>query len=220
MWSVCFLVYICFPSHFVVGGGRGNFWIFDVTMYDVTDVLSFWYLCSSRHWICCSFVFLRKDCDVCWFEFLVYWEAPFVLFSVNCVVQEMDLILGFLFYYSKPSLIALQLIRIEIWKMKNAPHRWVHTLKDTWHLGRQMRNLSVQTEPDSFFKPTLLRLEKQVQLLSLLSTNKCSLFLWFLNKGSTVIFLLFIFLGTIYIIKFSIYLCSEFFVFQGYLLLH
>jgi hypothetical protein len=30
--------------------------------------------------------------------------------------------------------------------MKNAVHSWVHTLKDTWHLGRQMSHLSVQTK--------------------------------------------------------------------------
>jgi hypothetical protein len=31
--------------------------------------------------------------------------------------------------YSKPSLIGLELIRIEIWKMKSTLHSWVHTLK-------------------------------------------------------------------------------------------
>jgi hypothetical protein len=41
--------------------------------------------------------------------------------------------------------------------MKNAVHGWVHTLKDAWHLGRQMSHLSVQTKLDSFFKPVLLR---------------------------------------------------------------
>jgi hypothetical protein len=28
--------------------------------------------------------------------------------------------------------------------MKNAVHSWVHTLKDKWHLGRQMSHLHVQ----------------------------------------------------------------------------
>jgi hypothetical protein len=37
--------------------------------------------------------------------------------------------------YSKPSLIRLQLIRIEIWKMENSVHGWVNALKGTWHLG-------------------------------------------------------------------------------------
>jgi hypothetical protein len=40
--------------------------------------------------------------------------------------------------------------------MKNAVHSSVHTLKDTWHLGRQMSHLSIQTKLDSFFKPALL----------------------------------------------------------------
>jgi hypothetical protein len=30
-------------------------------------------------------------------------------------------------------------------------------LKDTRHLGKQLSHLSVQTKPDSFFKPALLR---------------------------------------------------------------
>jgi hypothetical protein len=34
----------------------------------------------------CLFVFLRKDYDVWGFEFLVYWEAPFVLFSRYCAL--------------------------------------------------------------------------------------------------------------------------------------
>jgi uncharacterized membrane protein len=45
--------------------------------------------------------------------------------------------------------------------------------------------------------------QKQVQLLSLLSMNKCIIFLYFVNNGSTVIFL-FIFISTTYIIKFPI----------------
>jgi hypothetical protein len=43
--------------------------------------------------------------------------------------------------YNKPSLIRLQLVRIEIWKIINAVHRWVYNLKDTWHLGRHMESL-------------------------------------------------------------------------------
>jgi hypothetical protein len=34
-----------------------------------------------------------------------------------------------------------------------------YVLQDTWHLGRQMSRLSVQTKLDSFFKPALLRSE-------------------------------------------------------------
>jgi hypothetical protein len=46
-------------------------------------------------------------------------------------------------------------------------------------------------------------------------------FLQFLNKGSTVIFYLFVIISTTYVIKFSIFLCYKFFiVFQGYFLLH
>jgi hypothetical protein len=48
--------------------------------------------------------------------------------------------------------------------------------------------VSVQTKLDSFFKAALLRLN-QVQLLSLLSMNKCIVFLWFLSKGSAMTFL-------------------------------
>jgi hypothetical protein len=40
--------------------------------------------------------------------------------------------------------------------VRNVIHRWVYTLKGTWHLGRQMTYLSVQSKLDSFFKPELL----------------------------------------------------------------
>jgi hypothetical protein len=43
--------------------------------------------------------------------------------------------------------------------MEIAVHSWVHTLKGSRHLGRQMSHLSVQTKLDSFFKPALLRSE-------------------------------------------------------------
>jgi hypothetical protein len=75
-------------------------------------------------------------------------------------------------------------------------------------LGRQKSQLSVQTRLDGFLKPALLR-SKQVQLLSLLLTNKCIVFLQYLNKGSTVIFYL-LSSALAYVIKFSIYLCSKF----------
>jgi hypothetical protein len=55
--------------------------------------------------------------------------------------------------YSTPWLIRLQLIRIEIRKMKNAVHSWVR------HLGRQLSHLPVQTKLDGFFKSALLRSE-------------------------------------------------------------
>jgi hypothetical protein len=42
--------------------------------------------------------------------------------------------------------------------MKNAVHSRVHTLKDTWDLGRQMSHLYVHTKLlTGFFKPALLR---------------------------------------------------------------
>jgi hypothetical protein len=34
-----------------------------------------------------------------------------------------------------------------------------NTLKDTWHLGRQMSHLSVQAKLDSLLKPALLPLK-------------------------------------------------------------
>jgi hypothetical protein len=43
--------------------------------------------------------------------------------------------------------------------MKSAVHSWVHTLKNTQHLVRQMSHLSVQRRLDSFFKPASLRSE-------------------------------------------------------------
>jgi hypothetical protein len=71
--------------------------------------------------------------------------------------------------------------------MKNAVQISIHTLKDTWYLGRQMNHLWVQTELETVSS----NVQKQVQLLSLLSMNKFIAFLLYLNKGSTVIFYLF-----------------------------
>jgi hypothetical protein len=62
--------------------------------------------------------------------------------------------------YSKPLLIRLQLIQVSDnldRNMKNVLRSWVCTLKDTWHLGRQMSHLSVEAKLDSFFKPALLQ---------------------------------------------------------------
>jgi hypothetical protein len=41
--------------------------------------------------------------------------------------------------------------------MKKDIHNCIHTLKDTWHSGSQVNQLSVQTKLDGFFKPALLR---------------------------------------------------------------
>jgi hypothetical protein len=81
--------------------------------------------------------------------------------------------------YSKPSLIQLQLIRMSDdpnRNMKNAVYSWVHTIKDTWHLGRQMSHLSVHTKLAVSSKLHYY-VQKQAQLLSLLSMNKCIVFL-------------------------------------------
>jgi hypothetical protein len=126
--------------------------------------------------------------------------------------------------YSKPWLIRLQLI----WmsdnpdrNMRNSVHTWVNTLKDTWHSRRQMSHLSVQTKLETVSSNLHYYVKKQVQLLpSHLSMNKCIVFLQFLNEVSTVMYL-FIFINTIYIITFSIYIFYNLFVVGlGYLLLH
>jgi hypothetical protein len=94
----------------------------------------------------------------------------------------------------KPLLIQLpryQIIWIKVWKMKHAFHSWVHTSKDTLHLGRLIclfgQNLS-------FSKPLLLCL-KTSHLL-----NKCTVFI-VLNEGSTVFFI-----SSTLIIKLFVYL--------------
>jgi hypothetical protein len=55
---------------------------------------------------------------------------------------------------------------------KNAVRSRVHTLKDTWHLGRQMTHLSVQTKLETVSSNLHYYVQKQVQLLSLLLVNK------------------------------------------------
>jgi hypothetical protein len=69
------------------------------------------------------------------------WQPVISPYPFHCLATSISQ------YYSKPSLIRL------------AVHSWVHTLKDTWRLGRQMSHLSVQTNLDSFFKPALSRAE-------------------------------------------------------------
>jgi hypothetical protein len=51
-----------------------------------------------------------------------------------------------------------------------------------------MSHLSVQTKFETVSLKLHYYVQNQVQLLSLLSMNKCIVFLWFLNKGSTLIF--------------------------------
>jgi hypothetical protein len=47
--------------------------------------------------------------------------------------------------------------------MKNAVHSRVHTLKDTWHLGRQMSHLSVQTKLETVSSNLHYYIKKKVQ---------------------------------------------------------
>jgi hypothetical protein len=51
-----------------------------------------------------------------------------------------------------------------------------------------MSHLPIQIKLDSFCKLALLHVQKQVQLLSFLTMNKCAVFLQFLNKGFTAIY--------------------------------
>jgi hypothetical protein len=71
-------------------------------------------------------------------------------------------------------------------------------------------HLSVETELVTVSSDLHYYVQKQAQLLSLLSMNSYS----FLNKASTVIFL-FIFISTTYVIKFSIFLGCNFFCLLG-----
>jgi hypothetical protein len=97
--------------------------------------------------------------------------------------------------------------------MKNAVHSSIHALKDRWHLGRQMSYLSAQTKLGTVSSNLHYYVLKQVQLLSLLSMNKCILFIDFKYRLYSDFFFVFIFISTIYFIKFSIYLRSSKFVF-------
>jgi hypothetical protein len=54
-----------------------------------------------------------------------------------------------------------------------------------------MSHLSVQTQLVTVSSHPNYYIQKQVQLLSPLSMNKCIVFLQFLNKGSTVIFVIY-----------------------------
>jgi hypothetical protein len=92
--------------------------------------------------------------------------------------------------------------------MGNDVHCWVGTFKDAWRLWRQMSHLSVQTKLETVSSNLHYYFQKQVQLLNLLSMKKYIVLLQFLNEVSTVTFL-FIFIIKVYILKFSIYLCSD-----------
>jgi hypothetical protein len=46
--------------------------------------------------------------------------------------------------------------------MKNAVHSWVHVLKDTWNLARQMSHLSVQTKLETVSSSLHYYVQRQV----------------------------------------------------------
>jgi hypothetical protein len=103
------------------------------------------------------------------------WPASVQILSRSCMIHPR--------LYSKPSLI-----RIEIWQMKSAVHSWVHTLKDTWHLGRQMSHLSVQTEFDSFLQACIITSRNKYNFWAVYRWINVLSCYSFLHIGSTVIF--------------------------------
>jgi hypothetical protein len=82
-------------------------------------------------------------------------------------------------------------------------------LKDTWHLGRQMNHLSVQTKLDSLFKPALLRSKTNTSSESSIAGSMYCLFTVF--KGRRVIFFC-LFLSTLLMSLNFPYICVLFFV--------
>jgi hypothetical protein len=114
--------------------------------------------------------------------------------------------------YSKPSLIQLKLIRIEVWKSKNSDHRWVRALKDTWDLGARgirARGLSGCVEDSrrdwnhARKYPRYLELDEGDPGFQLLTGEEIA---------AVIYFLFFYFINTTCVIKFSIYLFSKFFL--------
>jgi hypothetical protein len=93
------------------------------------------------------------QCEYLGAAFMVYRKGELHVWymseriMIHCINRQIIFLIC-----SKPSLIRLQLIRIEIWKMNNSVYRWVHTLKDTCDLGRQMshsvRWLTAQRETE------------------------------------------------------------------------
>jgi hypothetical protein len=68
-----------------------------------------------------------------------------------------------------------------------------------------MSHLSVQTQLETVSSNLHYYVQTRVQLLSILSMNKCIVFLHFLYKG----------ISSNYIITFYIYLCSNFCIFRA-----
>jgi hypothetical protein len=135
--------------------------------------------------------------------------------------------------------------------MKNAVHSWVHTLKRHWALSKADESLACSDKTWQFLQTCIIMFKKQVQLLCLLSLNKCTNKTNYMplvckrtipterpplvsevsasDRGCRVVsatgsivgyFLLFIFISTTCIIKFSIPVLSCFFWGGGYFLLH
>jgi hypothetical protein len=112
--------------------------------------------------------------------------------------------------FSNPSLIRLQLIRIEIWKMKNSAYSWVHTrtLKGTWYLGaRRIRARELSGCVEGSWRDW-----NHARKYPRLTWAEWKLWFQLLIKKEMqwYIILLFIFISTAYVIKFSIYLFSNF----------
>jgi hypothetical protein len=90
--------------------------------------------------------------------------------------------------YSKPSLSRSQLIRISDNPNPNTKNEKCCSQLSTWDLRRQMSQLSFQTKLDTVSSNLQYYAQKQEQLLSLPSMNKCIIFLQISNKGSKLIF--------------------------------
>jgi hypothetical protein len=86
--------------------------------------------------------------------------------------------------YSKPLLIELQLIWIEIWKIlftvENILQKTHDLYEGRWVTCLFEQNLTISSNLHYYY------IKKQVQLLSLLSVNKYIIFSQFLNKDSVI----------------------------------
>jgi hypothetical protein len=119
----------------------------------------------------------------------------------------------------KALLIRLELTRIKIWKIKKCCSQLSMRTYFKRHAAFRKADVSFVCLYKTWqLLQTCVITHKNKYILDLQSMNKYIVFISF-NNGSIVIF---IFISTAYIIKFSIYLYSKFFVFvfSGYLLLH
>jgi hypothetical protein len=76
-----------------------------------------------------------------------------------------------------------------------------------------MSHLSVETKLETVSSNLHYYVQKQVQLLSLLSMNKCTVFLLYLHKGSTVIFCYIFSLALLILLHFPFICVLSFLVF-------